>query len=176
MEPTPDLPIDRSNWRYWIDGAGYWIERWHCTSHDRLLFWTMFLGVIWMVSEYFYYAYLVSKSTPLFPDKLFRDHLRQLVMVFLFCGSIHLFQPLSWFWTPYLIWSACFWLNAASTNWLNKKFARAIQQKRLSETLAESRLNDVRDVLAHIDLGDLEAPVPSKSLTDLIDELRRKTG
>lgn len=168
--------IDRSNWRYWIDGAGAWLERWHCTSHDALLFGVMSLGVIWMVAEYLYYAHLVKQARGIFYDESFRNHLHKLMQVFLFCGVIHLFNIISWIWTPYLIWASCFWINAALASHLNKAFRRAIQSKRLSETLAESRLNEVRDVLDHVDLGDLQAQIPSKSLTELIDELRRKTG
>lgn len=169
--------IDRTNWRYWIDGGGAWLERWNCTSHDYFLFGMMTVGVTWMVAEYFYYAYLVDKSQGLFDNPEFRNHLKKLVTVFCFCGSIHLFNIISWFWTPYLIWAICFWVNAFYSHWLNTTFRRAIRQKHLSDSLAESRLRDVRTTLDHIDLGkDLQNPIPSKTLTDMIEELQRKIG
>jgi hypothetical protein len=169
--------IDRWNWRYWIDGAGAWMARWHCTGHDALLLAVLSFGVFWMVGEYFYYAYLLKQSRGLFYDESFRIHLQRLMRVFILCGIIHLTNVLIWFWTPYLLWAVMFYINAALSNRLNNSFNKAIRAKHLSETISQSRLRDIGDRLdrlEHVYLGDIE-PNP-KTLRELAEDLRKMVG
>lgn len=163
--------LDRHHWRYWLDGNGAWMNRWECTSHDLFLFILMTAGIVWMVAEYFWYAWLVRNSRHLFSDVTYRTHLDRLMKVFLFCGSIHFFNVILWFWTPHILWCVCYFANALLTNSLNRWFRRAIMSKHLSDSLAESRLKEIGSRLDHIVLGDIEPP--QKTLRELAEELRR---
>lgn len=174
------LPINRWQWEYWLDGAGSWLERWHCTGNDGLLAFMVCSGVLWMVAEYFRYAYLVNQSEELFPDPAYRAHLKKLVVVFLFCGAIHLFNIVSWVWTPYLIWATCFYVNAWASHRLNRSFAKAIKARKLIETESAKRLRDIRERLSEehprYELGDIEPYTASKTLVQLIEDLRKIIG
>jgi hypothetical protein len=162
--------IDRYNWRYWLDGNGVWQNRWDCAGHDVFLLIFMAAGVTWMVSEYFWYAYLVKNANSLFADPSYRKHLDRLMKVFLFCGSIHLFNIVLWFWTPHIIWCLSYYVNAFVTHSLNRWFRRSILSKSLSDSIAESRLHELERAISSVAEAE---ELPPKTLREWAEELRK---
>lgn len=163
--------INRLTWRYWVDGNGHWINRWDGTQGDWFLLLVMAIGILWMIGEYVWYARQVTTASQQFLDPARRQHLHQLMRVFLFCCLIHVFNLVNWFWPAHLLWSVSYFVNAAFAHKLNRGFGAAVE-KSLSDSLAESRLKDIGDRLDTVYLGDDLQP-PQKTLRELAEELRR---
>lgn len=133
---VPDFTL----WRYWWDGAGAWMNRWHCTNQDAVAAIICSSATMIMFLQYVRYAWQSHKSLSTVKESHFRSHLIDLRNVFLMCGVIHFIgSAVCWVLPVYYVIAALMILNTLQTEGLirSKKMVHAIQQHVLGTEAVE---------------------------------------
>lgn len=96
--------INRWSIEYWINGAGFWADRFHCASYDLLLASSSIIFACILFFLYVAYAIYTNEAISLVKNKLFKKHLQELRTVFITCGFIHILNSvLFWFYPMYWV-------------------------------------------------------------------------
>lgn len=169
MNDCCQLPIDRTNPEYWFDGAGAWMNRWHCTGSDSWLMVGTVLACLWMVSEYLIVAANARESAKISSGAV-ATYLVAKTKVFTWCAFIHVLNLIvAWYVTVY-------WVVFAMLVW-NAYQARRMNASRLridadAEMIAnENRRKGIANLLTIV--GSPSATEsPDKTLQQIADELR----
>lgn len=143
------MGLDRSTFRYWIDGDGAWMARWGCSGHDIVAAAFCIVSTVILFATYVLYARQNHQAVKLLQNSLFRSHVIELRNVFLLCGAIHVISSVLSWWKPlYYVTSISMLFNSWQcwTLTRSKKQILAIQQHTRG-VAAEQHLEDVRQIV-----------------------------